>query len=90
MSNNFDEFPLYDPLIKKGSMNMNDIWISAMSTFYQNLISYLSSSGIFLPMLTATQISALQNPQSGQMIYNITTNAPQIYQNGVWKTFVTA
>ena len=96
MPNDFDQFPIYDPLIKPKSIDMSDIWVASISTFYQNIIAYLTSSGIFIPQLTTAQRDALQSPQEGQMIYNITvapgppaTPAPQIFQTGVWKTFTT-
>lgn len=89
MANDFDQFPLYDPLIKSGTLNMSDIWTDFMSTFYMNLIGYIGQNGIFVPQLTSSQRDAIKTPQAGQMIYNTSTNAPQIYQNGAWKTFTT-
>lgn len=89
MAQDFDQFPLYDPLIKSGTVNMSDIWTDFMSTFYMNLISYLGQNGVFVPKLTSSQRDGIKTPQAGQMIYNTSTNAPQIYQNGAWKTFTT-
>lgn len=89
MAIDFDQFPLYDPLVKEGTNKMSDVWVDFMSTFYMNLISYLTQAGILLPKLTTVQRDALQGTQDGQMIYNTTTNAPQIFQNGAWKTFTT-
>lgn len=90
MATDFDQFPLYDPLVKTGTNRMSDIWVDFMSTFYMNLISYLTQGGILLPLLTTAQRNALMNPQNGQMIYNTTVQAPQIFQNGAWKTFTTS
>jgi hypothetical protein len=90
MANDFDQFPLHDPLIKSGTNKMSDIWVDFISTFWMNLIGYLTQSGIFLPVLTQSQINALLNPQNGQIVYNTTTEAPQIFQNGAWKTFTTS
>lgn len=89
MANDFDQFPVYDNLVKPGSYKMSPVWVDFISTFYMNLIGYLSQNGIFLPQLTTTARNALNSPQNGQMIYNTTTQAPQIFQNGVWKTFTT-
>lgn len=89
MANDFDQFPTYDPLIKTGTNKMSDVWVDFMSTFYMNLIGYLTQNGILLPQLTTAQRNALQSPQNGQMIYNTTVNAPQIFQAGAWKTFTT-
>lgn len=87
MSNNFDQFPLYDPLVKKGSNIMNDIWVSSMSTFFQNLISYLTAGGILLPQLTTQQRDNLQSPQNGQVIYNTTLNTAQYFKINTWVSF---
>lgn len=90
MAIDFDQFPLYDSLVKKDSDKMSDVWVDFMSTFYMNLISYLTQGGILLPQLTSVQRDQLLSPQNGQMIYNTTTQAPQIFQNGVWKTITTS
>ena len=92
MSADFDQFPLYDPIIKAGSNQFSDVWVSALATFLQTLISYLGSYGIVMPSITTAQRNSIQSPQNGQMIYNtdlVPTPAPQIYQNGAWKTFTT-
>lgn len=89
MANDFDEFPIYDPVVRQGTPYLSDLWVGIMSTLYQNLISYLSANGIFLPQLTTAQRDALQIPMNGQMIYNTTLDAPQIFQAGTWKTFTT-
>ena len=89
MANDFDQFPLDDQLVKSGTTKMSDIWRDFISTFYMNLIGYLTQNGMLVPQLTTTQRNAIQSPQNGQMIYNTATQAPQIYQNGAWKTFTT-
>lgn len=90
MANDFDDMPLYDQLTREKADYMSDIWTNYMGTFFQTLISYLSSHGIFIPVLTTAQRGLIQSPQNGQMIYNSSTNAPQIFQNGAWKTFTTS
>ena len=45
-----------------------------------------TTSAFRLPNLTQTQINAL-SPQNGDMVYNTTTDLPQIYQGGSWKNF---
>lgn len=93
MANDFDQFPLYDALVKVGSLRMSDVWVSFMSTFYMNLIGYLSQNGIFLPQLTTAQRNAIQTPQNGQMIYNTSTNEIQVWQvktgTGAWRVVTT-
>lgn len=87
MANNFDQFPLYDALVKTGTNKMSDVWVDFMSTFFMNLISYLTQGGILLPQLTTLEINALQNPQNGQMVYNTTVNSAQYFKNGSWTSF---
>jgi hypothetical protein len=89
MAIDFDQFPVYDPLVKRDSFLMSEEWVAFMSTFYMNLISYLTQGGILLPQLTTTQRNQLLSPQNGQMIYNTTADEPQIYKGGAWKTIVT-
>jgi hypothetical protein len=88
MANNFDEFPLFDDLIKPGTAKMSDIWVGIMSNFFQNLIGYLTQFGIMLPLLTSAQRDQIQSPSNGQMIYNTTVDAPQFYQTSStsWRT----
>ncbi len=90
MANDFDQFPIYDQLIKEDTLKMSSEWVSFMSSFFQNLTDYLSQWGIFVPLMTTAQRDTIQSPQAGQMIYNTTTDAPQIYQGGAWKTFTTS
>jgi hypothetical protein len=87
MANNFDEFPLYDPLVKKGSIYMSDIWVDFMATFYQNLIAYITQNGFMLPHLTTVQRDAIIGPQNGQMIYNTTLGSAQYFKAGSWSSF---
>lgn len=100
MAIDFDMFPLYDPLVERGSTFMAPNWMAFMSTFYMNLISYLTQNGILLPVLTTKERDAIQDPQEGQMIYNrnATPGPPrsaaiQVWQvkagTGAWRTFTT-
>jgi hypothetical protein len=89
MANDIDTPPLYDILTKLKVDKMSDVWVDWFATFYQTLIEYLSQNGIFVPKLTAAQRNAIQTPVEGQMIYNTDIPAPQIFQNGAWKTFTT-
>lgn len=90
MAHDFDQFPLYDPIIKSGN-KLSDLWVSVMSSFFQNLTSYLNSTGVFLPQLTTAERDALATSQTpainGQMIYNTTLNSAQYFKNGVWTSF---
>jgi hypothetical protein len=87
MANSFDQFPVYDPLIMQGDDHMSNVWVVAMSTFFQNLIGYLTQYGIMIPQITTVQRNTIQSPVNGQMIYNTTTGTFQGYQAGAWKTF---
>jgi hypothetical protein len=92
MANDFDRFPLGDPITQNGSL-LSDQWYTFMSMFYENLITYLSSSGIFLPNLTTAQRDALVAPALGQMIYNTTNNDVEVWQikagTGAWRAVTT-
>jgi hypothetical protein len=87
MATDFDQFPLYDPIIKKGTEKLSDIWVGSISTFYMNLIGYLTQGGILMPQVTTAQRDALQNVQNGQMIYNTTLGSAQYFKAGVWTSF---
>jgi hypothetical protein len=98
-ANNFDRFPVGDAILKDKTLFISASWNNFMESFYQNLISYLSPAGIFLPNLTQAQINAIlvqslpqQSPVNGQFIYNtdIGTDAPQFYQvsTGMWRTLL--
>ena len=79
MALDFDNFPVYDPLIMDETY-MSDVWIAAMSTFIQTLQEYLSQYGMFVPQLTTLDRSKIQSPVLGQMIYNTNTNELQVWQ----------
>ncbi len=87
MATDFDQFPLYDPIVKKGTEKLSDIWVGSISTFYMNLIAYLTAGGILMPQVTTVQRDALQNVQNGQMIYNTSLNTAQYFKAGVWTSF---
>lgn len=93
MANNFDQFPLEDPLVKAGSLSMSESWIGSMSNFFQNLIGYLTQFGILLPRVTTVQRDEIQAPQGGQMIYNTTLGSAQYFKVdpvtliGTWTSF---
>lgn len=88
MSRDFDNFPTYDPVIKKDDVYLSGIWSDFMATFIESLQGYLSSSGLFVPRLTTAEVSAIQDPQEGQMVYvtnadagpNLSTAQLQIWQ----------
>ncbi len=78
MANDFDEFPVYDSLVR--GTHLSSVWFNSITTFYQNLIQYLTSGGIIPPTLTTKQRDALKAPQNGQTIYNITLDTAQYYK----------
>lgn len=87
MSNDFDEFPVYDQMVTPKSGTLAPVWVNSITTFYQTLITYLTQGGIFLPQLTTAQRDSLQSPQNGQMIYNTTLDSAQYFKGGVWTSF---
>lgn len=86
MANDFDEFPVYDELVKS-TRHMSNVWVDFMGSFVQNLKDYLSQYGMFLPNLTTAQRDQIQSPQNGQMIYNTTLGTAQYRKAGVWTSF---
>lgn len=89
MSTDIDGLPYYDPIIKNKPDLMSDVWVGSISRLVDTLQTYLSQNGIFLPIMTTEQRDKLLTHQEGQMIYNSTLVAPQIWQSGAWKTFTT-
>lgn len=87
MANDFDQFPVYDPLVDQDSTMMSNIWVGSISTFYMNLIGYLTQGGILLPQLTTKQRDELDSPQNGQMIYNTNLGTAQYFKAGSWVSF---
>lgn len=87
MAVDFDEFPIYDALVKPNSQQMSNVWMNFMATFHQTLINYLTQNGIFLSVLTTEQRDSLQSPQEGQMIYNIDAipGPPRTAQVQIWQ-----
>lgn len=81
MARDFDNFPVYDALVKQGTFNLSSIWSDFFATFIESLQGYLSQYGVFVPMVTTEQRDSLQNPQTGQMIYNTDTNTVEVYGN---------
>lgn len=86
-ANDFDSFPLYDPLIKEGTNKMSSIWTDFLATFYMNLIAYLTQGGIIPPSLTTAQRDALQNVNNGQTIYNTDLGTNQYFKAGTWTSY---
>lgn len=81
--------PTYDPLTRNNG-SLEGTWEAWFTFTWQNLVNYLSSSGMFVPLVTTAQRNQITSPRNGQMIYNTTANEPQMWVNGVWKTMVTA
>lgn len=88
MAQDFDEFPLDDPIVDGNGKIFGDVWRGSISTFWQSLIGYLSQNGIFVPKLTAAQRALIQSPEIGQLIYNTTTDQLQIFKVAGWTVVV--
>lgn len=99
MARDFDYFPTYDPLVRD-QVYLSNVWGDFMATFVESLRGYLSATAIFVPNITKSQQSLIQNPVEGQMIYVSDANSPtlprtaqlQIWQvvagAGRWTTIV--
>lgn len=83
-----DQFPYYDPLLRGKDDKMGEVWIAAFSSFIDTMNGYISPFGFFPPNLSQTQINSIQSPRNGQLIYNITADAPQFFQtsSNSWRT----
>jgi hypothetical protein len=91
MTTSIDIPPIYDYLTKDEYGNnkdkMSNIWCDYWANFYQTIVAYITAFGIIPPNLTQDEINSIQQPQTGQMLYNTTIDAPQIYTSTGWKTF---
>ena len=58
-------------------------YIDDMDRRFTDLYNWIES--LTVPEYTTTQRDALASPQTGQMIYNSTTNRIEIRQAGGWK-----
>jgi len=80
MPNSIDQLNYYDPLINARPDKMSEVWIANLSSFIDTLNGYLTPFGILLPQLTQAQVDSIQSPVNGQLIYNLTVDAPQFWQ----------
>ncbi len=87
MSNSFDLPPIYDALTKSSHDLMSDSWLLWMTSFIDNLSSYITQFGITPPNLTTAQRDTIQSPKNGQMIYNTTLGSAQYFKAGAWTSF---
>jgi hypothetical protein len=60
--------------------------VFADTVIANTVITNGTTSAFRLPNLTQTQIDAL-SPQNGDMVYNTTTDYPQVFQTGAWRIF---
>lgn len=77
MSRDFDFFPTYDPVVKD-QVYLSNVWSDFMATFVESLREFLSSHGVFIPLLTLEQRGLIQTPVEGQMIYVSDANTPTL------------
>jgi hypothetical protein len=77
MARDFDNFPTYDKVIDDDGY-FSGIWADFMATFIESLGEYLTSFGVFVPMLTVAQQALIQSPQEGQMVYISDANTPTL------------
>lgn len=86
----FDAPCIYDPILNTKTGTFSDIWIGYWSYFYQTLVSYITQNGYNLSNLTQTEINSLQISAlvNGQLLYNLTVDAPQFWQASTssWRT----
>lgn len=87
MANDLDQLPVYDPISKRDSGLLTDVWVGAFSYLIQNLVEYLTQGGILIPRLTTAQRDLLRDVQEGQLIYNTdsTPGPPRTAEIQVWQ-----
>ena len=44
----------------------------------------VSQNGFILPVLTTAEVNAIQNPATGLMVFNTTTNAITFFNGTAW------
>ncbi len=88
MAVNFDQLPLYDPILHDDGQHFSPIWSSFLSTFSETIGSYLTQYGIIFPPVTTQERDSIQKPINGQAIYNTTLKKFQGYENGAWVNFI--
>lgn len=87
MATDFDDFPIYDPIINGGGRYLSDTWVASFSYFIQSLGGFLSKNGMFVPKLTDDERASIKEPGKGQLIYNTTLNKYQVFDTS-WKDLV--
>lgn len=97
MAQQFDQFPVYDPITKSGLL-FSPVWQDFMGTFFQNLTGYLCEFGMLVPSITTSERNSLRLravannptlPLEGQLIYNSDRKTLQVYLNGGWQEVTT-
>ena len=87
MSRDFDNFPVYDPIIRE-DIYLSASWTDFIAAFVESLQGYLSEHGMFVPRLTIAERDLIQEPQEGQMIYVDDETTPTVPHTGhlqIWQ-----
>ena len=82
MARDFDDFPTYDPLVRR---HLFKFYVGRLFsyTFIQTLQGYLTQWGDIIPNITLAQRKFdTEAPQEGQMIYVTDANMSSIIKDG--------
>lgn len=83
-----DGAPVYDAITEND--HLSPTWRNWFASLIDTITAYLSPYGIFIPKMSTTDRDTIQTPQTGQLIFNTTTDTLQIYLSTGWENVTTA
>lgn len=89
MPTDFNQYPLYDPVVGPDGKHLSNIWKDFLANDRQNLVQFLTNNSVIMPSLTTAQRDALENLKNGMHIYNTSLDTAQYYKesSGTWISY---